>query len=62
MLASYVLTRRFGLVWWCAAAIAGAIARGRRVATLLTPLVAVSGRGEASSVGPLAGGVSARGG
>ena len=35
MLASYVLTRQHGLVWWCSAAIAAAIACGRRVATLL---------------------------
>ena len=62
MLASYVLTRRFGLVWWCSPAIVGAIACGRRAATLLTLVVAVSGRGEASGRGPLAVEVSARGG
>ena len=62
MLASYVLTRQHGLVWWCSPAIAGAIACGRRAATLLTLLVAVSGRGEASGRDPLAVGVSARGG
>ena len=33
-LASYVLTRQHGLVWWCSAAIVGAVACGRRVATL----------------------------
>ena len=62
MLASYVLTRQHGLVWWCSPAVVGAIACGRRAATLLTLLVAVSGRGEASGVGLLAVGVSARGG
>ena len=62
MLASYVLTRQHGLVWWCSAAIVGAIACGRSGATLLTLLVAVSGRGEASGRDPLAVGVSARGG
>ena len=62
MLASYVLTRQHGLVWRCSGAIAGAIACGRRAATLLTLLVAVSGRGEASGRDPLAVGVSARGG
>ena len=56
--ASYVLTRRYGLLRrrWDGAL--GALASGRRVATRLALLAAVSGRGEAIGMGPLAGGVS----
>ena len=54
MLASYVLTRRFGECWRRWGGVAGAFGCGWRVATRLALVVAVSGRGEASGVGPLA--------
>ena len=54
MLASYVLTRRYGERWRRWDGVAGAFACGWRVATRLALVVAVSGRGEASGVGPLA--------
>ena len=60
-MASYVLTRRFGLFRRCAGAVVDVCACRRSGGPRLALRVAVFGRVEASGVGPLAGGVSAQG-